>query len=60
MLTSQKEGDNLMKKLLTLFSVFVLGLGSSFELASCTSQVKHIIDDDDEENPNQDIDCNPV
>ncbi|WP_338956063.1 hypothetical protein [Spiroplasma endosymbiont of Polydrusus cervinus] len=49
-----------MKKLLTLFSVFVLGLGSSFELASCTSQVKHIIDDDDEENPNQDIDCNPV
>jgi len=36
-----------MKKLLTLFSVFVLGCSSILWVASCKTRVKHIIDDEE-------------
>ncbi|WP_374941056.1 lipoprotein [Spiroplasma citri] len=38
-----------MKRLLTLFSVFVLGFGSSLGVVSCTTvRAKHERDDNDE------------
>ncbi|WP_338992349.1 hypothetical protein [Spiroplasma endosymbiont of Seladonia tumulorum] len=43
-----------MKKLLTLFSAFVLGSGSVFTVASCRTRPKHNIDDE-EVNDNKDI-----
>lgn len=49
-----KEGDILMKKLLTLFSAFVLGSGSVFAVASCRTRPKHNIDDE-EVNDNKDL-----
>ncbi|GAA6238340.1 MAG: hypothetical protein SPLM_04610 [Spiroplasma phoeniceum] len=36
-----------MKKLLTLFSVLVLGLGSSLWVASCKTPVNHDVDEND-------------
>ncbi|WP_342255520.1 hypothetical protein [Spiroplasma endosymbiont of Poecilobothrus nobilitatus] len=35
-----------MKKLLTLFSAFVLDSGSAFGVASCTARPKHEPDED--------------
>ncbi len=34
-----------MKKLLTLFSAFVLGSGSAFGAASCTARTKHDLEE---------------
>ncbi|QCO23944.1 hypothetical protein [Spiroplasma melliferum] len=44
-----------MKRLLTLFSVFVLGFGSSLGVVSCTVRAKHEPDDNDELEHNQDL-----
>ncbi|APE75571.1 hypothetical protein [Spiroplasma citri] len=44
-----------MKWLLTLFSVFVLGFGSSLGVVSCTVRAKHEPDDNDELDHNQDL-----
>ncbi|WP_101519272.1 hypothetical protein [Spiroplasma melliferum] len=44
-----------MKWLLTLFSVFVLGFGSSLGVVSCTVRAKHEPDDNDELEHNQDL-----
>ncbi|WP_253723651.1 hypothetical protein [Spiroplasma citri] len=44
-----------MKRLLTLFSVFVLGFGSSLGVVSCTVRAKHERDDNDELDRNQDL-----
>ncbi|ELL44555.1 hypothetical protein [Spiroplasma melliferum] len=44
-----------MKRLLTLFSVLVLGIGSSFEVASCTARAKHEYDDNDDQDVNKDL-----
>ncbi|KAI92628.1 hypothetical protein [Spiroplasma melliferum] len=44
-----------MKRLLTLFSVFVLGFGSSLGVVSCTARAKHELDDNDELDRNQDL-----
>ncbi|WP_233485594.1 hypothetical protein [Spiroplasma sp. ChiS] len=38
-----------MKRLLTLFSVFVLGFGSSLGVVSCTVRTKHERDEDEME-----------
>ncbi len=43
-----------MKKLLTLFSVFVFGGSSAFGVVSCRTQPKHNIDDE-EVNANKDL-----
>ncbi|WP_348736085.1 hypothetical protein [Spiroplasma endosymbiont of Ammophila pubescens] len=44
-----------MKRLLTIFSAFVLGSGSVFRLASCTGQGKYERDDKNELDHNQDL-----
>ncbi|KAI92676.1 hypothetical protein [Spiroplasma melliferum] len=43
-----------MKRLLTLFSAFVLGSGSSFGVVSCTTRTKHDLEED-ELDRNQDL-----
>lgn len=44
-----------MKRLLTIFIAFVLGIGSVFGLASCTARGKYECDDKDELDHNQDL-----